>query len=121
MKFIIGSKVKVKNNLLVGMEYSNEDGTIFDNLNFRMKNHLGKEAIVVEILEGKYKLNIDKFFLYTDNMLEGIDEEIKPNLEVEEIVNELLKLIPEQLINDAIDKKDEKRFKELTNQYFLGI
>lgn len=119
MKYKKDSKVRVREDLLVGMEYSNEQGTVFENVTFKMKRYLGKEAIIVNVREGKYQLNIDNLFLFTDNMLELIEEPVELiNFEVEEIVENMLRLIPEQLINDAIDKGDEKRFKQLSEQFF---
>lgn len=128
MKFDKGNKVRIKKDLQVGMEYSNEDGTIFDVCSFRMKNNFGREALIVGIEEGKYRLNIDRFFLYTDNMLESIDKAnpksksgkgiIDVNEETENIVQEMLKSIPEQLINDAIDNGDVERLKNLSQILF---
>ena len=80
-KFNVGDKVIIRKDLKVGKSYN---GYIFTS---RMERYKGKEATVITASREKnpstYKLDIDdKFYCWTDDMLENIDKNLnKDNLE----------------------------------------
>lgn len=123
MKYKKGDVVQVRNDLIIGNQYFHENSKIYDVFSSRMRNNLGKEAKIVGILEGKYLLDIDSIHTFTDGMLqEPVDKLAKTpyefNFDVERIVEHMLKLMPEQLINNAIDKGDRELFKTLSEKYY---
>ena len=113
MKFKIGDKVRVKNDLVVDKIYYNEDSHIADVFTPSMIEYLGNVAVVENIHNGRYKLDIS-YHNFTCDMLELV-EAVKS--EADEIIEHMLRLIPQQLIDDALDKKDEERFNELIKVY----
>jgi hypothetical protein len=127
-KFKVGDIVMVRNDLQVGKTYYNEDGSSCDIFSNMMLNHMGKQARIAFIQFNQYYLDIDKFHGYVDEMLESIEDmclrkekERFPNLvdeNVEKIVNHMLRLVPEQLINHAIDTGNEELFKEVSEKYY---
>lgn len=127
MKFKIGDKVRVKEDLLVGKLYKHEDSSVNDIFSLSMRDNMGKEAKIIGIERGKYMLDIDILHCYVDDMLECASEKDNKltrepyvgNLDVEKLVKHMLKLAPQQLINDSLDKGDKERFHELTNKYLL--
>jgi len=67
MKYKVGDKVKVKKNLIVGEMYG---GCFFM---VEMKECVDKEAVIDEVEEGCYYLDIDdEYFGWTDEMLEPV-------------------------------------------------
>lgn len=124
MQFNKGDKVRVKSDLVVGKRYyDSKNKGISDIFSRFMSNNLGKEGTIIEVEGGKYVLDIDRIHAYTDGMLEPlyleVDEvkEYEYNSEVERLTRHMLKLAPQQLINDSLDKGDKERFNELTKKY----
>lgn len=127
MKFKIGDKVRVREDLLVGKVYKHVDSSANDIFSLTMRHNMGKEARIIGIEYGKYMLDIDVIHGYVDGMLEYASEKetkltIEPyhhNREVENLVKHMLKLTPQQLIDDSLDKGDKQRFEKLTRKYLL--
>lgn len=131
MKRKVGDKVVVKKSCRAGAEYYNESGTHYDVFSRNMKQYAGREAVIVEVVgDIFYKINIDILHNYTEEMLESYVHPLNEvetlaqqpyilNDEVEKIVNDALKLSPQQLIDDALDRGDKEAFKRLTNLYFV--
>lgn len=73
MKFKVGDKVKVKDDLIVGVMYGNLDFLS------SMEEYKGKEYEIVRVDDYDYCLNTDEIWYFSDEMLEeaGEDENIK--------------------------------------------
>lgn len=68
MKYKIGDKVKIKENLIIGKLY---DETSFTS---SMTEYSGNNTEVIDIICGTYKLKIDNgYWFWTDEMLEDIN------------------------------------------------
>lgn len=69
MKYKIGDKVRIREDLIVGEDYGR------DTFVKGMKKYIGREASVVDIDDlSEYELDIDDFaWSWTDEMLESID------------------------------------------------
>lgn len=124
MGFKKGDKVRVKSDLVVGKRYYNKNKEISDIFSRFMSNNLGMEGTIIEVGDGgKYTLDIDRIHSYTDGMLEPLYleiDEVEPyeyNSDVERLLRHVLKLAPQQLVNDALDKGDKERFIQLTKKY----
>lgn len=125
MKFNVGDKVTVRENLEVNAEYFNEDRKTGDVFTALMVKNVGKEAEVIKVKHGKYVLDIDPYHAYTDAMLEKLDnvrvaKPIRVNpyvLEAEKLIEHMLELIPEQRINYALETGNKKLFEELTKKH----
>lgn len=125
MKFEVGDAVQVKRDLLIGKIYHNEENTnqkeIFSE---SMKGYRGKEGKVTEIRNGLYKLDIAlNWHSFTDTMLqEPVDYLAKEpygyNREIEELLEKVLKLAPEQLINHALATGNKTLFNVVSKQYY---
>ena len=78
MKYKIGTRVRVRKDLIIGGIYYNENGETNDTFVTTMGKCLGKYAIVKGYVYAKYKLqfdgedDIDQKF-WTDGMLEKIE------------------------------------------------
>jgi hypothetical protein len=130
MKFKVGDTVLVRDDLKVGKLYYHENNKVGDTFSNMMRNNLGKRAKIVGIERGLYVLDIDVFHRYTDGMLETVEENCKRkdgahmtalytfDENVEKIVNQMLKLVPEQLINHAIDTENKELFDEVSRKYY---
>lgn len=119
-KFKEGDRVVIRKDLIVGEFYYNEDGKTLDVFSPTMKQFCGQVAEIMFVTDkGSYMLDIDPWHNYTDEMLQGIEEtENVFSEEVEELINHMLKLAPEQLINNAIDRGDKEEFIRLTEKYY---
>jgi hypothetical protein len=128
-KFKKGEKVIVKDDLVVGRRYASEKhAQINDSFSRLMSKNLGKEATIISVEYGRYRLDIDELHLYTDGMLmpiieveeeEEVDIATLPyvrNNEVERLILHMKRLVPQQLINDALDKGDKAKFLRLTKK-----
>lgn len=124
-KFKVGERVKVRDDLIVDEKYMMKSGRFYMRFLKGMRNNLGKEATIMQVSEFGYYLDIDDINLYTDDMLKKfVDVKSKINeiaesniVEVEGLLLHMLRLIPEQQINHALDTGNEQLFKELTQRY----
>jgi hypothetical protein len=125
-KFEVGERLRIKENLIINKLYHmSHDKSIFNIFSKRMSVLAGKEAMVMDIVSGYYRLSVDRNNMYTDGMLDKMhdveaDEEYKCVQEVEEIIKYMSRLIPEQLINHALDTGDKEMFMRLTEQFKKG-
>ena len=78
MKFKVGDKVRVREDLEVGKDYGNYYVVVED-----MKEYKGKEFIIHEVWRNCYRLK-DIGYYWTDEMLEPIERE-KNNMNIEEL------------------------------------
>jgi len=125
MKFKVGDTVQVKKDLLIGKIYHNEDDPsareIFSD---SMKYYRGQEGVITAIKNGLYKLDIAfAWHSFTDTMIqEPIDylakEPYGHNREIEELLEKMLKLAPEQLINHALATGNKTLFNTVSKQYY---
>jgi hypothetical protein len=120
MKFKIGDVVRVKDNLVAGERYFNEDKSASNNFSDMMADYKGEEFEIVDIRHEQYVLEGARLFLFTDDMLElasayASESEYVSYDEVEELIAHMLRLAPKQLMNHALDSKDEELFRILTN------
>ncbi len=123
MRYKVGDKVQVRRNLSTGKLYYSEDKSYHEPFTRSMKKYAGMEAEIIEVSSRSYKLDIDPIHSYTDEMLQlPVDElAVAPyelNEEVEALLHHVMKQLPEQMINDAIDKGDKERFIELSKKFF---
>lgn len=74
IKFQIGDKVKVRNDLTVNEEY----GVGINGLPFNeeMKSHLGKVGMIVEYdeIDDTFKLDIEDYYWFNEDMVEPINK-----------------------------------------------
>jgi transcriptional antiterminator Rof (Rho-off) len=125
LKFKKGERVKVKQDLHFGIKYYMQDGFNYETLSDTVRNNMGKEATIMEVHERGYKLDIDSINWYTDDMIKKFvdvkareDKIAEKDAEaVENILNHVLKLLPEQQINHALDTGNKELFDELTKRY----
>ena len=69
MKYKVGDKVKIKENLIVGKTY----GGLY--LHDGAGRHIGEETIVTKVERGHYRLGVDNSSrIWTDEMLEPVEE-----------------------------------------------
>lgn len=126
MKYKVGDEVSVKQGLMSGAIYKNEDNTGGDVLNRIMAELAGKKAVVVKVVDDAYTLDIDSYHYYTDGMLEAYVDpldvvdpnDLKPyrfNEDVEKIIMELEKDYPQRLIDHALDTGNKEEFQRLVN------
>lgn len=123
LKFKIGERVKVKKDLEIGVRYYMEDENVRDMFTEKMAKNCGKEATIVNIIKNKYVLDIDNFHLYTDGMLNKFVDvkaksDYKHNDEIEALLENMLKLVPQQQIDYALDNGDKELFHKLRKKYF---
>lgn len=121
-RFKTGEKIKIKEDLTVGGVYCMSQGNDCEKFSNRMRNYMGKEATIVKAEPRGYKIDIDIFHWYTDSMIENIKnyEDILAEHDAqlaESIINHMLKKIPEQLINHALDTEDKELFQEVTQKF----
>ena len=128
MKYKVGEIIEIRADLQVGMVYWDEYKEVNNIFTQRMAQYAGRRTKIVSHRHGQYILEIDKFHTYTDEMLisenEGASIEISKdevlNMDVELLLNHVLKQAPRQLIEDALKKKDKQRFYDLCNFYNIG-
>lgn len=130
MKFKIGDIVRVKDSLVIGKTYYNDGTKNGDIFSYRMRNNLGKEGRIIDIVNGKYILDIDELHGYYDGMLEYATDVLateqytfNPDVEavVEFVKNRFYKERYMKLIDDALDsgmyKEDPEKFQKLVDNY----
>lgn len=118
-KFKVGERVKIRKDLVVAEKYYMADGETYDTFSKRMIPTRGEEATVMDIEEGKYKLDVDELHYYTDDMLiKFVDDKArKPyddKKDVEDLINHMLNMSKSQIIDSTLDKGDEISFREIT-------
>ena len=125
MKFKVGDTVQVKRDLLIGKIYYNEeDRSVREVFSESMKSYLGKEGVITAIHSGLYKLDFARnWHGFTDTMIqEPVDylaqEPYGYNREIEELLEKMLKLVPEQLINHALATGNKTLFDVVSKQYY---
>lgn len=70
MKYKVGDKVKIKNNLEIDVEYSMEENDFSDTVVEEMEEFFGEEATIEDTSIYGYSLNIDGGeWNWTDNMI----------------------------------------------------
>ena len=115
MKFKVGDKVRVREDLEVGKDYGNYYVVVED-----MKEYKGKEFIIHEVWRNCYRLK-DIDYYWTDEMLEPIERE-KNNMNIEELnkeyKNKMDKLLEEYEAKVKEVKKKEEPFMEKGQKYF---
>jgi hypothetical protein len=121
-KFHIGDIVQIREDLVLGQVYYNENSPIGDTFTSSMRKNRGKKGRIIDIHQGKYMLDIDVVHGYTDSMLmypkdDLADSEYLFNPEVEKLIIHMEALYLEKLIDEAIDNGDKDRFMELTEEY----
>jgi serine/threonine protein phosphatase PrpC len=110
MKYKVGDIVKVREDLVEGEFYANEDESATNIFGHLMKPYRGKSFKILDIVNGQYELEGCSLFLFTDGMFEGISS----NQEVDALITHMLRLVPEQLMNHALDTNDKELFSLLT-------
>lgn len=126
MKYNIGDVVIIRRNLEAGRIYYGEGTKVSEYCCKEMSELAGMEAVIVTEDKGYYTINLDGGeCIYVEGMFSGHakqvledHEEYTSNKEVEDLIFKTLKLVPNQLINDALDKNDKERFKELSKKYY---
>ena len=68
MKYKVGDKVRIREDLEVGKDYGNHD-VVED-----MKKYEGKEFIIDEVRRNYYRLKDENWYYWTDEMLELVEE-----------------------------------------------
>lgn len=125
-KFKIGEEVQVRADLKVGKRYVNKNSPIGDIFSERMRKNLGKKGKIINIVEGKYVLDIDKIHAYTDGMLEYPCDKLAKekygfNLEVENLISHVNKQFHYNLIDKALDERlhetNPEAFKKIVENY----
>ena len=116
MKFKVGDKVRVREDLEVGKDYGNHD-VVED-----MKKYKGKEFIIDEVRKHYYRLKDENWYSWTDEMLEPVEEGGKDNMNIEQLnleyKNKMDALMEEykEKIKEAIKK--EEPFIKKGQRYF---
>jgi len=126
-EFKVGDYVKVKEDLVVNWKYYNEDGETYEYFVSKMAKYKGKIFKVVSIISNKYLLDTDWPYLFVDEMLEPVNDGIVFVAEQEEMINDYVahpeveafikhmeKIGKQQLIDYALDTKNEELFRKLT-------
>lgn len=124
LRFKVGDRVKIKRRLHADQEYYMENG-YGEYFSRGMEANKGKEATIISADKYGYKLDIDKMYNYTDEMLIKLRDNIaksdtiseKYKDEVESLVEHMLKLFPQQQIDYALDTGNKELFDKLTRQY----
>lgn len=126
-KFKIGDTVKVRDGVLVGVKYYNEDLTAGDKFTNAMKKvSFGKDAMITAIVDGGYKLDIDKIHTYYDGMLEYTYDELATkdymfNYEVECLIDNVMEKHYKKALDTALDERmfetNPDEFKKIFDTY----
>lgn len=120
--FEVGDIVILRDDLKVGATYFSRDGKFGDKFSSRMSNNIGKEGVIVGIRNGGYAIEFDKkldtIHTYYDEMLQSpVVGDYVFNIEVEELIEHINKKVLKNRIDKALDERDEKTFRELTEKY----
>ncbi|MFQ3543530.1 hypothetical protein Q7A53_05540 [Halobacillus rhizosphaerae] len=128
MKYNVGQEVEVRTDLITGQMYRNEEGTYSEIFQHNMRAFKGQKTKVTGIVAGGYKLEVSERYVFTDNMLKlptlleekpyVFNRENNDHVELEKLLDHMLKLVPDQLINDAISRGDRKAFEEISRRYY---
>ena len=126
-KFKVGDYVKVKEDLVVNWKYYNEDGETYEYFVSKMAKYKGKILQVIAVAENKYRLNTDLPYLFIDEMLESVNDDVVfvakqekmvndyiASSEVEAFIKHMEKIGQQQLIDYALDIRNEELFRKLT-------
>ena len=103
MKFKVGDKVRIREDLEVGKNYGHY------NVVEDMKKSKGKEFIINEVSRSYYRLKNENWYCWTDEMLEPIERE-KNNMNIEELNLEYKNKI------DKLIEKNKEKIKEVTKK-----
>jgi hypothetical protein len=127
-KFNVGQKVRVREDLSIGVEYPSEDGTTSNYFILEMAEYAGKLTEIIGRRNGQYVIKADAIRLYTDTMLQDVFEEedaefaeadYEFNEEVELVLAELMEHQRLQAIDRALDEKmhltNPTQFQELVD------
>ena len=116
MKFKVGDKVRVRENLEVGKDYG--DYNVVED----MKKYEGKEFIIDEVRRNYYTLKNENWYYWTDEMLELVEEEGKDNMNIEQLnleyKNKMDKLMEEYKARVKEATKKEEPFIKKGQRYF---
>lgn len=126
MNYKVGDVVVIRRNLVAGKIYYGDTTRVSEYCCEEMSELAGMEAIITSEDKGYYTINLDGGeCIYVEGMFAGFankvledHENYTSNKEVEDLIFKSLKLVPNQLINDALDKNDKKRFKELSDKFY---
>lgn len=126
-KFKVGDYVKVKEDLVVNWKYYNEDGETYEYFVSKMAKYKGKILQVIAVAENKYRLNTDLPYLFIDEMLESVNDDVVFVAKQEKMMNDYIaspevdvfiknmeKIGQQQLIDYALDIRNEELFRKLT-------
>lgn len=123
-RYNIGDVVRVRDDLILGCVYYNDDKSAAEVFSHSMEKNMGWEATIIDIIGNKYTLDIDDFHFYTDEMLENpIDKLAKSpytyNEQVENLIDHINNYVfPNYLIDKALDEGNKDEFIKLTEKYF---
>lgn len=122
MGFKVGDSVRLKDNLIVGKRYFMEKGFNSEAFSEGMEKFKGKKAVITRCAEQGYRIDLQSVYWFTDEMLDNFDEfeETQKRQDSEladSLINHMLNLIPEQLINHALETGNKERFEELTKDW----
>ena len=104
MKFKVGDKVRVREDLEVGKDYGNY------NIVEDMKKYKGKEFIINEVRRNYYRLKDENWYCWTDEMLEPVEEGEKDNMNIEQLNLEYKNKM------DALMEEYKEKIKETTKK-----
>ena len=89
-KFKVGDYVKVKEDLVVNWKYYNEDGETYEYFVSKMAKYKGKILQVIAVAENKYRLNKDLPYLFIDEMLESVNDDVVFVAKQEKMMNDYI-------------------------------
>jgi len=114
----VGQNVRIKSSLKEKIPYYHGTGKIEYYYEKTMGEFLGKEATIVEVTEGGYKLDIDDLNNYTDEMLVFLADTISKSqfinpaylgqVNVTAIKSQIAHV--EKQLDSALDNKDKENF-----------
>lgn len=115
----IGEEVTIRKDISSGDTFDVKDsgGRFSIIVSDEMEKYKGCRATIKDytyrekIFVG-YELDISPMYVYTEGMFE---KEYTDSIYAEELINHMLKLIPSQLIDHSLDKKDKNLFIKLTS------
>lgn len=82
MKYKVGDKVRIREDLKVGKEY--DEATVVEN----MKRYFGKTTTIRDVYEHCYTLDVDNGdWIWTDDMFEDGVEKVKEESDIKEVKN----------------------------------
>ena len=104
MKFKVGDKVRIREDLEVGKKYG------YYNIVEDMKKYEGKEFIIDEVRRNYYRLKDENWYSWTDEMLEPVEEGGKDNMNIEQLNLEYKNKM------DALMEEYKEKIKEATKK-----